>query len=68
MNDNGNTGSGGALPSNIATATINIAAVNDAPSGDRQDGLSTTEDTAYHLKNSGLISASAMRPTTAGCQ
>ena len=31
VNDNGNTGSGGALPSNIATATINIAAVNDAP-------------------------------------
>ena len=31
VNDNGNTGSGGALASNIATATINIAPVNDAP-------------------------------------
>src|SRR4029077_16123119 len=31
VNDNGNTGSGGALASNIATATINIGAVNDPP-------------------------------------
>ena len=46
MNDNGNTGSGGALASNIATATINIAAVNDAPSGTDKT-VTTNEDTAY---------------------
>ena len=31
VNDNGNTGTGGPLISNTATATINITAVNDAP-------------------------------------
>ena len=46
VNDNGNTGSGGSLASNIATATINITPVNDAPSGTDKT-VSTTEDTAY---------------------
>src|SRR4029077_7869194 len=47
VNDNGNTGSGGALPSNIATATINIAAVNEAAC------LNTAETPVLAAENEG---------------
>src|SRR6185436_20123920 len=54
VNDNGLTGSGGAL-SNTDTATINITAVNDAPVATITPlTFSATEQVALDLKNNGL--------------
>src|SRR5690349_6847061 len=54
VTDNGNTGSGGALIGSD-TATINIAAVNDAPVATiTPTTYSATEQTSLSLKNNGL--------------
>ena len=55
MNDNGNTGTGGNLVS-VATATINITAVNDAPVATiTPASYAKTEQVALNLKNNGLV-------------
>ena len=54
MHDNGNTGTGGALVS-VDTATINITAVNDAPTATITPATyAATEQTALTLKGTGL--------------
>src|SRR5205085_277917 len=56
VNDNGNTGTGGAL-SGSDTATINLAAVNDAPVATiTPTSYSATEQTSLDLKNSMSVS------------
>src|SRR5205823_3752483 len=56
VNDNGNSGSGGALTGSD-TATINIAAVNDAPVATiTPTSYSATEQTSLDLKNSMSVS------------
>ena len=54
MHDNGNTGTGGDLVS-VATSTINITAVNDAPVATiTPASYANTEQVALNLKNNGL--------------
>ena len=54
MHDNGNTGTGGDLVS-VATSTINITAVNDAPVATITPvSYAATEQTALTLKGTGL--------------
>ena len=54
VHDNGNTGTGGDLVS-IATSTINITAVNDAPVATITPvSYANTEQVALNLKNNGL--------------
>ena len=54
MHDNGNTGTGGDLVS-VATSTINITAVNDAPVATITPvSYATTEQTSLTLKGTGL--------------
>src|SRR5205823_13697100 len=54
LDDGGNTGTGGALTSDD-TATINIAAVNDAPNAlMTTDPYAATEQTTLNLKNTGM--------------
>ena len=54
MHDNGNTGTGGDLVS-VATSTINITAVNDAPVATITPvSYAATEQTSLTLKNTGL--------------
>ena len=54
MHDNGNTGTGGDLVS-VATSTINITAVNDAPVATiTPASYAKTEQVALNLKNNGL--------------
>ena len=54
MHDNGNTGTGGDLVS-VATSTINITAVNDAPVATiTPASYANTEQMALNLKNNGL--------------
>ena len=54
MHDNGNTGTGGDLVS-VATSTINITAVNDAPVATITPvSYANTEQVALNLKNNGL--------------
>ena len=54
MHDNGNTGTGGDLVS-VATSTINITAVNDAPVATITPvSYAATEQTSLTLKGTGL--------------
>ena len=54
VHDNGNTGTGGDLVS-VATSTINITAVNDAPVATITPvSYANTEQVALNLKNNGL--------------
>src|ERR1043166_3192759 len=53
VNDGGNTGSGGALTGS-ANSTINIAAVNDAPTATAPASYSATEQVALSLKSASL--------------
>ena len=54
VHDNGNTGTGGDLVS-VATSTINITAVNDAPVATiTPASYAATEQTSLTLKNTGL--------------
>ena len=54
VHDNGNTGTGGDLVS-VATSTINITAVNDAPVATiTPASYANTEQVALNLKNNGL--------------
>jgi hypothetical protein len=53
INDNGNTGTGGPLTGSN-TATIDIAAVNDAPAATTPADYTATENVALDLKNTGM--------------
>ena len=53
LNDNGNSGSGGAQTANSAS-TINIAAVNDAPTLAAPVSYAATEQTLLNLAGSGI--------------
>jgi VCBS repeat-containing protein len=53
VNDNGNTGPGGPLTGS-ASSTINLTAVDDAPTATAPASYSTTEQTSLSLKGTGL--------------